>query len=189
MDAEHGAAPSGKAASPTIAELFHGFLLLGLTGFGGVLPLARRMIVERRRWLSASEFTDLLGLCQFLPGGNIFNLSVAVGQRFRGIAGALAALLGLMAAPTLIVIGLGVIYVRFQSEPQVVHLFAGLAAAAAGLLIALALKIALPLRRRPVSLALAALCCLVIAGFRLPLLPAMLVLAPLSIVVTHRTGA
>jgi len=78
--------------------------------FGGALPLARRALVEQRRWLSADEFTDLLGLCQFLPGGNVINLSVAMGMRFRGVPGALAGLLGLMAGPSLVVIGLGVLY-------------------------------------------------------------------------------
>jgi chromate transporter len=60
--------------APTTGALFRGFLALGLMGFGGVLPLARRMLVEERRWLSGAEFADLLGLCQFLPGGNVINL-------------------------------------------------------------------------------------------------------------------
>jgi chromate transporter len=95
--------------APSTAALFRGFLMLGLTGFGGVLPLARHMIVEERRWLTNLEFTELLGLCQFLPGGNIINLSVAIGLRFRGLPGALAAIVGLIAAPTAIVLMLGVI--------------------------------------------------------------------------------
>ena len=120
-----------ETEAPTIGGLFKGFLLLGLTGFGGVLPLARHMVVDQRRWLSGREFTELLGLCQFLPGGNIINLSVGIGLRFRGIAGAVAALVGLIAAPIVVVLVLGVIYARYRSEPHVVHMFAGLAAAAA----------------------------------------------------------
>ena len=89
-----------RARTPTIGGLFKGFLLLGLTGFGGVLPLARHMVVEKRRWLTGAEFIELLSLCQFLPGGNIINLSVAIGLHFRGIPGAVAAMLGLIAAPT-----------------------------------------------------------------------------------------
>src|SRR5580698_7949666 len=54
--------------APSTGVLFRGFLTLGLMGFGGVLPLARRMVVEDRQWMSAAEFADLLGLCQFLPG-------------------------------------------------------------------------------------------------------------------------
>ncbi|GJE61731.1 chromate transporter [Methylobacterium trifolii] len=178
------AAETDLRQAPTTAELFTGFLVLGLTGFGGVLPMARRMIVERRGWLTGPEFTDLLGLCQFLPGGNIINLSVALGLRFRGAAGALAALVGLIAAPTVIVIGLGVLYDRFHDDPYIRHLFAGLAAAASGLLIAMAAKIAWPLRRRPVGIVVAALFFAAIAVLRLPLLPTLVVLAPLSVLAT-----
>jgi chromate transporter len=170
---------------PSTRELFMGFLLLGLTGFGGVLPLARRMIVEERRWLGGDEFTELLGLCQFLPGGNIINLSVAVGLQFRGIPGAVAALLGLIAAPSAIVIGLGAIYQRFN-DSYIQHMFGGLAAAAAGLLVATALKMAMPLRRKPLAIALAALFFVAMAVLRLPLLPTLAVLAPLSIFVSWR---
>lgn len=181
-------APTGTATAdpPTIAELFAGFLHLGLIGFGGVLPMARRMVVEKRRWLTEAEFIDLLGLCQFLPGGNIINLSVAVGLRFRGVAGAVASLLGLIAAPSAIVILLGVVYDRFKDDPRVEHLFAGLAAAAAGLLVAMAVKIALPLRRKPVGIFIATLCFIAIALLRLPLLPTMVVLASLSMLLTWK---
>lgn len=176
------------AESPTFAiaerpgpgALFKGFLGLGMMGFGGVLPLARRMLVEERRWLDPAEFTELLGLCQFLPGGNVINLSVAVGLRFGGVPGALASLTGLIAAPTAILIVLGMVYDRFSDDPHVRHLFAGLAAAAAGLLVAMAARIAWPIRRDAGAIAVAALCFLAIAVLRLPLLPTMLALASLG---------
>lgn len=168
------------AEPPGLGDLFKGFLGLGLMGFGGVLPLARRMLVEERRWLSPAEFTELLGLCQFLPGGNIINLSVAVGLRFRGIGGALASLGGLIAAPTAILIALGMVYDRFSDDPHVRHLFAGLAAAAAGLLVAMAARIAWPIRRDGGAIAIAALCFVAIAVLRLPLLPTMIVMAALG---------
>lgn len=188
MDASTTATPTTVATpqAPTIGALFTGFLGLGLIGFGGVLPLARRMIVEDRRWLTSAEFTDLLGLCQFLPGGNIINLSVAIGLHFRGVAGAIASLLGLIAAPTAIVVMLGMIYDHFQNDPHIQHMFAGLAAAAAGLLISMAIKIALPLRAKPVGIVIATLCFIAIAVLRLPLLPTMIVLASLSILAAWR---
>jgi chromate transporter len=173
---------------PSVSEIFAGFLGLGLMSFGGALPLARRAIVEQRRWLSGSDFTDLLGLCQFLPGGNVINLSVAIGMRFRGLPGALAGLLGLIAGPSLVVIGLGVLYEHTQNDPHIRHLFAGLAAAAAGLLISMAVKIVLPLWRKPVAAIIAMLGFLAIALLRLPLLPTMLVLTPLSIYLASRTA-
>jgi chromate transporter len=171
--------------APSVGALFLGFLSLGLTGFGGVLPMARSMIVERRRWLSGAEFTELLSLCQFLPGANIVNLSVAVGLHFQGTAGAVASILGLIAAPSAVVIALGLLYERFEGDSHIQHLFAGLAAAA-GLLASTALKIAAPLRTRLVSLAIVGLCFVAIAALRLPLLLTMLVLAPLSILVTWK---
>jgi chromate transporter len=176
------------APTPTVGEIFTGFLRLGLSSFGGALPLARRALVEQRRWLSAAEFTDLLGLCQFLPGGNVINLSVALGMRFRGVPGALAGLLGLIAGPSLVVIGLGVLYEHTQDDPRVRHLFAGLAAAAAGLLISMAVKIVMPLRHRPAGAAIALLCFAAVALLRAPLLPTMLVLTPISIYLAARAA-
>ena len=84
------AATTGKIASPSVVDLFAGFFIVGVYGFGGVLPWARRMIVEQRKWLTPVEFTDMLGLCSFLPGGNIMNVTIALGARFRGIPGAAA---------------------------------------------------------------------------------------------------
>jgi chromate transporter len=188
MDQNLSAAEAGLAPPPTVTEIFSGFLGLGLISFGGALPLARRAIVEQRRWLSASDFTDLLGLCQFLPGGNVINLSVAIGMRFRGLPGALAGILGLIAGPSLVVIGLGVLYEHTQNDPHIRHLFAGLAAAAAGLLISMAVKIVLPLWRKPVAAIIAGLGFVAIALLRFPLLPTMLVLTPLSIYLASRTA-
>lgn len=175
--------PAGAAPPPTVGALFRGFLSLGLMGFGGVLPLARHMLVEDRRWLAADEFADLLGLCQFLPGGNVVNLSVAVGLRFRGVPGAAAALFGLLAAPSVVVVLLGTVYDRFADHPDVRHAFAGLAAAAAGLLVGLAAKLVWPLLRQPVPAGLAALCFLAVAVVRVPLLPALLALVPFCVLV------
>lgn len=168
--------------APTVRELFTGFLLLGMMGFGGVLPLARSMLVEQRRWLTGAEFTDLLGLCQFLPGGNIVNLSVAVGMKFRGLSGALAAIIGLIAVPTVVVVALGTVYDYYQDDPHIRHLFTGLAAAAAGLLLSTAAKILWPLRAKPLGLAISAVCVLLIGVLKLPLFPVLLTMAPLSIV-------
>lgn len=172
---------------PTVGALFTGFLSVGIYGFGGVLPWARRMIVEQRRWMSAGEFTDLLALCQFLPGPNIINVSVALGSRYRGMAGALAAFSGLMAAPMAIIILLGLVYGRYSALPEVRHTFAGLAAAASGLVLSTALRIAAPLRSKPLSLGLAALTFAAVALLHAPLVPAMLVAAPLGILLATRT--
>lgn len=173
--------------TPTVLDLFLGFLGLGMIGFGGVLPLAHRLVVEKKRWLNEAEFTDMLGLCQFLPGGNILNLAVAIGMKFHGFKGAIASLTAIIAAPSAVVIALGTIYTEFNG-PHLQHMFAGLAAAAAGLLISTALKLAVPIRKKPLAIGIACLFFLAIAILRLPLLPTMLVLIPLSIGVTWRAA-
>ena len=165
------------ASNPTMSDLFAGFFVVGICGFGGVLPWARRMIVDQRKWLTPSEFAEMLGLCQFLPGGNIMNLTIALGSRFHGVRGALACLLGLMTAPVGIVIMLGAIYDRYAAYPPVRRAFVALSAAAAAYLLATAWKIAAPLGGRPLAIAIAACTFAVIAILRPPLLAAMPVLA------------
>ena len=179
--------PSGM--TPGVAAIFTGFFMVGVRGFGGVLPWARRTIVEERKWLTTSEFAEVLSLCQFLPGGNIINVSVAVGSRFRGAPGAIAALLGLMLAPVAIVIGLGAVYDRYAEQPVVRRAFAGLAAAASAFVLTASLKIAAPLRGRWLATAITVLTFLAIAVIRLPLPLAMPVLAVASVLVLWRFEA
>ena len=174
---------------PSLSALFLGFLVTGLCGFGGVLPWARRTVVERRRWLSAGEFAELLGLCQFLPGPNVINLSIALGARFHGLAGALAAFGGLMAAPMAIVLLLGFAYARLGQIPAVQHALTGLAAAAAALVLATACRIAAPLCARPLGAGVAALTFGTVAVLRLPLPLAVVVLLPVSVLLAWRAGA
>jgi chromate transporter len=166
---------------PSVADLFVGFFVVGVMGFGGVLASSRRMVVEQRGWLTATEFTGLLGLCQFLPGGNIMNLSVALGARFRGIPGAVAALVGLMSGPVAIVIGLGVIYDQYKDVPAVVSAFAYLSAAAAAFMVATALRIAAPLWGKLLGIGMAVVTFLVIAVLGWPLVLALPVLALISV--------
>lgn len=174
---------------PSLLALFLGFLSVGLFGFGGVLPWARRMVVEQRRWLTAAEFTDTLGLCQFLPGGNIMNTTIALGARFHGAVGAVTAFIGLMAAPVAIVIALGIVYDRFAELPPVRHAFAGLAAAASAMVLANALKIAAPLRSRPIGMGVAVVTFIAIAVLRLPLPAVLPVMAALSTLLMWRVRA
>lgn len=165
----------------TLGALFGTFLEVGVLGFGGVLALARTMLVDRRGWLTATEFTDLYALCQFLPGPNVCNMSVVLGRRYFGLPGSIAALGGLMGGPVVIAIGLAVLYGRYGALPVVGQAFAGLAAAASGLVLGTAVKLALPLRKSGLGMVMAAVTFGLIALGRLPLVPTMLVLAPFSI--------
>lgn len=171
---------------PTLAGLFMGFFTVGMCGFGGVLPWARWMMVERRRWLTGAEFTDLMGLCQFLPGPNVINVSVALGARYHGPLGSVVAFTGLMAAPILIVLGLALVYDRFNAVPWVRDGFLGLAATASGLVISMALKIAAPLRDRPVAIVVALTTFGAIIGPRWSLISVLAIMAPVSLLLAWR---
>jgi chromate transporter len=175
--------PPEALQPPGLRALFLGFLTVGMCGFGGVLPWARRMVVEQRRWLSPAEFTDLLALCQFLPGPNIINVSVALGLRFRGLAGSAACFVGLMAAPMAIVILLGILFAHYRDVAAVRHGFEGLAAGASALVLATALKIAAPLRGRVDGIVVALVTLAAIAFLRFPMLPVLLMVAPLAVLV------
>jgi chromate transporter len=185
MEAGQEAVASATTGRPDARALFLAFLAIGLAGFGGVLPFARRGLVETKGWLTAEDFNETLALCQSLPGPNIINLSVVVGSRFAGAAGAAAALGGLVGAPVAIVIVLGALYGRFATTGRLPGLMAGLAAAAAGLVAATAVKMAASLiARAPVSGG--AFLTLAFAGVGLMSLPlpwVLLGLAPLSIAV------
>jgi chromate transporter len=176
----------GLCVRPSVWSLFAGFFTIGVTGFGGVLPFARRIIVERRGWLTSDEFTDLLALCQFLPGPNVLNMSVALGARYRGVAGAVAAYAGLMAAPMAMIIVLGALYVRFGEATILRHIVGGLAAVASGLLLATALRVAAPLRFSPRGMLVGLTTFGAIFVLRLPLLPVMLIGAPMSVWLAYR---
>jgi chromate transporter len=167
-------------------DLFWEFLKIGLSGFGGVLPFAHRILVERSRWLTEQEFTEVLSLAQFLPGPNIVNLSVIVGRRFQGPMGAVAASLGLMLLPLVIILLLAVLYAEFAQIHAVRNACNGVSASASGLILAVALKMAQPIRRAPWKIGIGAIAFVAIGPARLPLLWVLAVLAPLSIAIAFR---
>jgi chromate transporter len=175
-------ASSRDVVVPTSTELFLGFSKMALSGFGGVLAWARRIIVQEKRWMTADEFNELFALCQFLPGPNIVNFSLIYGARMRGARGAAAAVTGLMGPPTALMIVLGALYSRYGALPQLQGLLTGLAAAAAGLLIATAVLLAEPLPRKgPVNVLIAGAAFLGVGVLQWPLLAVLLVLVPISI--------
>ncbi|MGH7022250.1 MAG: chromate transporter [Caulobacteraceae bacterium] len=175
--------------SPGAGALFLAFLSVGLSGFGGVLPFARRMLVERRGWLDEVQFNETLALCQTLPGPNVVNVSIVVGARFAGPSGALAAVTGLLAAPVAIVLALASLYGRYGESGRIPAMIAGLGAAACGLVAATAAKMALPIvRARPLSAApFIALAFAGVGLIHLPLVWVLLALTPLSIAAAWRT--
>lgn len=168
-------------------ELFIAFLEIGLSGFGGVLPWARRILVERRRWLTDREFIEVLSLGQALPGPNIINASVVIGARIHGAVGSVIAFSGLLLAPLAIVLTLGVLYDAYGHLEAIRQIFSGVAAAAAGLVLATGIKLALQLPRTAKILTMAVLAFVAVGLLRLPLLWVLAILAPISIALAWKT--
>jgi chromate transporter len=132
-------------------HLFLAFSRLSLMGFGGVLPIAQRELVERLGWLTVEEFAELLSIGQVLPGPNVVNLSLMVGDRYFGLRGALAALAGMLLMPLVLVLVAAALYQQFAAHPAVAGAVRGMGAVSAGLVMAIALKLLPALRRSPLG--------------------------------------
>lgn len=170
---------------PGLFELFVAFAKMSLAGFGGVLVWARRAIVDQHRWMTPDEFNEAFALCHFLPGPNIVNLSVVFGARFRGIPGSIAAFLGLVGPPVVIVTVLAAIYARYGEIPALQRTLAGVSCAAVGLFLAVILRMMMPLlkKRDLATLTLLAVVFVAIGLLRLPLVPVLLTAIPVSFAV------
>jgi chromate transporter len=165
-------------------EVFRVFNRLALQGFGGVLPVAHRELVERERWLSPQQFVELLTLGQVLPGPNIVNIALIIGDRQFGWRGAAAACGGLLALPLLIVLLLATAYQQFADNPLVAGALRGMGAVAAGLIVATAVKLSRTLRSNPLGLpvgvALALATALMVGLLRWPMVGVVLSLGGLG---------
>lgn len=181
-DNVEGVAPRPHPGSP--ADLFVAFTRLALMGFGGVLPVAQRELVERLGWLTQAEFAERLSIGQVLPGPNVINLALIIGDRYFGLRGAMAAVGGLIAAPMVLVLILAAAYGGLADIPAVAGAVRGMGAVAAGLVMAMALKLLPTLARNPLGRALwapiAIACAVAIAGLRWPLIAVLLGLGSLS---------
>lgn len=167
-------------------SLFVQFASLSLVGFGGVMPWARRSLVEERKMLTAEEFAALLAFAQLLPGPTICNLAIIFGHRRGGTPGACAALCGLVLPPSLFVLGLGYLHLWLGDHPVIQDAIRGMSVVTAALVASTALQMAraLPLAVKPLLFALA-----MFAGVGLmhwPLVAVMAVLAALSLAVGWR---
>ena len=171
-----------QPASP--AEMFFVFNRLALQGFGGVLPVAQRVLVEQQRWLSREQFVETLSLGQVLPGPNIVNMALMIGDRFFGLRGAAAALGGLLTAPMLIVLTLAALYGQLSELPAVAGALRGMGAVSAGLIISTALKVMPTLKTNvlgvPLAVAFVVATALAIGWWRVPLVWVVLGLGAVS---------
>ena len=183
-------APPLRPRPASLADLFFSFTWLALQGFGGVLAVVQRELVERKRWLTQEEFLEDWAVAQIMPGPNVANLSLMVGGRYFGLKGALTALAGMLAAPLVVVLILGVLYTRFGAHPQVTGALRGMAAVSAGMIGATGLKLAAALNKHPLPLWLtvpiSVLGVLMVAILHWPLFYILLGLGGLGCVLTYR---
>ncbi|WP_409028296.1 chromate transporter [Janthinobacterium sp. SUN098] len=174
----------------SLADLFFSFTWLALQGFGGVLAVIQREMVERKRWLTQEEFLEDWAVAQIMPGPNVVNLSLMVGGRYFGLKGALTALAGMLTAPLVIVLVLGVLYTRFGDNPQMAGALRGMAAVSAGMIAATGVKLATALARHPLplwlTLSITVLGVLMVAVLRWPLLYILLGLGGIGCLLTYR---
>ena len=156
------------------ADLFWSFSALALQGFGGVLAVVQRELVEKKRWMSREQFVEDWAVAQIMPGPNVVNLSMMIGGRYFGVSGALTALAGILAFPSVIVLVMAALWGSLAEWPAEQGALRGMGAVAAGLITATGLKLLSALRANPmglaVSWALGVVTFAAIAILRVPLL-------------------
>ena len=185
------ALPAEERPQPkSLTDLFVSFTLLALQGFGGVLAIVQRELVEKKRWMTREEFIEDWAVAQILPGPNVVNLSLMVGGRYFGLKGAMAALAGMLTVPLVIVLMLALLYANFSDHPNVAGALRGMGTVAAGLIAATGFKLAGALRKNilgwRICLVLGVLVFVAIALFRLPLVWVLLGLGGASCVLTFK---
>jgi len=182
--------PETRPVPRSLSELFWSFTWLALQGFGGVLAVVQRELVEKKRWMTNEEFVEDWAVAQILPGPNVVNLSIMIGDRHFGLRGALVAIAGMLALPLLVVLALAMAYASFSSLPAVAGALRGMGAVAAGLVAGMGCKLAAPLVRHPLGpwvcgvIALAAFAAM--ALLRVPLAWILLVIGGAACVLTWR---
>lgn len=161
------------SAPRSLADLYWSFTWLALQGFGGVLAVVQREIVERKKWLTPEEFVEDWAVAQILPGPNVVNLSLMIGARHFGVRGAMAALAGMLSLPLLVALALTVLYGQFADLAWVAGALRGMGAVAGGLIIATGLKLLRSLHGNALgaalSVTLGAACFIFVAWLHWPL--------------------
>ena len=172
------------------ADLFWSFTWLALQGFGGVVAVVQRELVEKKRWMTNDEFVEDWAVAQIMPGPNVVNLSIMIGERYFGWRGAVAALAGMLTFPLILVLAVAVVYAQFASQPAVAGALRGMGAVAAGLIAGMGLKLSSTLRKHPLGLAvcvgLVALTVIAMAVLRWPLFWTLPSVGLLACVLTWR---
>jgi len=169
-------AVSGQATARDVPlwEIFRAFLRIGVTSFGGgVMAYLRHGLVDQRRWIDDTTFVQMVAISQSLPGLNSTNMAVLVGDRLRGAPGAVAAICGLCLPGGLIMLVIGVLHGQHGQRPAAMAMLQGVAAAAVGLVLAVAVQLGRKVLTRLDDLGFVALA---VIGVNLLHLPVLVVL-------------
>jgi chromate transporter len=185
------AAHSEPLARPqSCTDLFWSFTLLALQGFGGVLAVAQREMVDKKQWLTRDQFIEDWAVAQVLPGPNIVNFALMLGDRHFGLRGAMASLSGMLLFPLVLLLAVVAAFSGMADSPAVQGSLRGMGAVAAGLIAATGLKLIAALKTNvmgaPVCIALAAITFVAIGVFRIPLIWVLLVLGGVACLWAHR---
>jgi chromate transporter len=179
-----------SARPENLTDLFFSFTWMALQGFGGVLAVVQRELVEKKGWMTKEEFIEEWAVAQIMPGPNVVNLGITLGARYFGWRGALVALAGLLTCPLLVVLALALVYAQYAANPQVAGALRGMGAVAAGLIAATGLKLLPALRKNlmgvPLSAVLGIAAFVAIAWLRLPLAWVLLGLGAIGCVAVYR---
>ena len=146
---------------------------IALQGLGGVMAVVQRELVERKCWLTREQFVEDWAVAQIMPGPNVVNLSMMIGDRHFGLPGALVALAGMLALPSVLVLLLAAGFATVADSALAQGALRGMGAVAAALIIATGIKLIAGLRGNPmgraVCLALVAITVLAMVVFRVRL--------------------
>ncbi|MBU6217486.1 MAG: chromate transporter [Betaproteobacteria bacterium] len=126
---------------PGVSELYWAFTKMAAQAFGGVLPIAERVVVVDKKWLSQKDFVEMLAVAQAIPGPNIVNLSLMLGDRFQGWRGAFASAMGCLSIPIVLVSILTLLFQSFSEHPVTKGALLGMGAVSIGLVVAMGLRL------------------------------------------------
>lgn len=126
-------------------DIFWSFFKIGTFTIGGgyaMIPLMEEELVRRRGWITQETFLDQLALSQSLPGVLAVNMATGVGYRLRGRWGTVAAVVGNIMMPIVMILTLAMLYHLFKGNRWVDYFFMGVRPAAVALIAAPVFKLA-----------------------------------------------
>ena len=178
---DSGQEPTASSENPrpqhvSCLDLLFGFATVGMIGFGGIANALFHVVVDKRKWLTAEEYTMIFGLAQILPGASPINTSIMIADRFQGLRGIVCAIGGLLCVPLISLIALALIYDQFADVPEVRYGTIASVAAAAGLSFGVALKASFRVLRTLPAILFAVASFGAIGILRLPMIPTMIAL-------------